>query len=191
MTRDELADRLAVLKREDWPRLRLDHFIARGETDRRAPDALRLLLEAAENPDYATLIANPISATSWAERAPDAVGTARSAGATSTARARARAAGPEASSTTSPTRTATCNSYRVCDRPRGEHELVVAGYSVDSPEPRYELRCPDPKPVPGLAAAYTFPSSYHAPEIVRFTALLWVHPYEVHLRPKKDEDGGD
>ena len=71
---------------------------------------------------------------------------------------------------------ATCNGYRVCEATRGDHiPHDVHWHSTDGTSSiETELRCPNPTTPPGLSAPFT--SRYHAPEIARFTMLLWAHP---------------
>jgi len=72
---------------------------------------------------------------------------------------------------------ATCNGHRVCEATRGEHvPKEIRWHAVESGETsvEIELQCPNPTPPPGLRLPFT--SRYHAPEIARFTLLLWAHP---------------
>jgi hypothetical protein len=73
---------------------------------------------------------------------------------------------------------ATVNGERVCRARRGEHvEKVAVSYGVSSGErfERLELRCPGLLDEP-------FGRTFRAPEIARFNRILWAHPYELRMR---------
>lgn len=222
-------ERLAELKREDWPRFSLDHVLretglynvqgrsgplGRDMTKEAAEDLARVsgatvevvpispgnraLLSAAENPDHASIINAYLhhfvpgdcpscgyGAFGW--------GIAHGSGSCS-------CGWPgtlyhyivDDRELDDLVCSATCNGFAVCDRRRGEHlvhEYRVYGEKTGAHE-RQELRCPSPITPPDLVASYAregslpFTSRYHAPEIVRFTAMLWAHPYDVHKRSR-------
>lgn len=62
-----------------------------------------------------------------------------------------------------------------CRRSRGDHVPTEKKWQTagsDSTRIVIELRCPDQE----------WPHSFRAPDLVRFSLLLWAHPYAVHLR---------
>lgn len=184
-TRDELAVKISELKRQDWPRFSLEH-IKLGEEGGRAGQAL---LSAAENPDHRAIIQGYLRHFVPGECPSCGYGMfgwgiAHGSGSCScgwpgTVYHRIL----DDRELDNLVCTATCNGYDVCGRPRGEHVLHEwRGYTPtgDSVVSGTELRCPAPKPPPGVRLP--FDSRYHPPVIADFTVLLWAHPYDVSLR---------
>jgi hypothetical protein len=187
MTREELAVRLAELKRQDWPRFRLSHIV---------PDspgvAGRALLDAAEDPDHAALIDAYLRA--FVPGDCPGCGWGRFGWGIQHGSGSCACGWPGTLYHSIVDRRdlphhichSIINGIRVCECRRDEHILRPSRWNPDEEE----VGCPNPVVPPGLGLYRPFTSEWRPPVVVRVETLLWVHPYEVHLTGPKDDDDG-
>lgn len=186
LTRIELGDRISELKREDWPRFSLDHIVSGAPRLVEAVDAVRTdpALVAIVNRYLRHYVPGDCPCCGhgffgW--------GIAWGAGTCSCGwPGRLFHVIHDDRDDPDLVCSATCNGYRVCEARRGDHipvDVPWVGLPSGESGVRHELRCPDPNAPPGLNPQ-GFRAEWRPPEVLRFNAMLWVHPYEVHLRPE-------